>query len=285
MKVLHIPYTRKTSLEHQKRIIKRSKYLLKHHASEYNERLYVGLDDGKIMFTDIDLIVSSISSSDVNSKKWRETMKWNPVKVEWDTQSGPIEQLAVENIQNRYTQVFALRGGSVVMTLDDLTVMVNKDHHALFFTVGHAVYIVTKNKKAIYVHDRTTGHFVRKMDNAVIDRVGRTSTRFEHVSHFFVPFIFRRHTSGSAIEITSILCVPETNCLWIGTSDGEIKIIPDKLHLSAQEICGVRIKQFNSSVSNLKGFNPKTSELGSSVLAIGYGKIPTMDQLYDASFP
>ncbi|CBY34789.1 unnamed protein product [Oikopleura dioica] len=223
------------------------------------------------MFTDIDLIVSSISSSDVNSKKWRETMKWNPVKVEWDTQSGPIEQLAVENIQNRYTQVFALRGGSVVMTLDDLTVMVNKDHHALFFTVGHAVYIVTKNKKAIYVHDRTTGHFVRKMENAVIDRVGRTSTR--------------RHTSGSAIEITSILCVPETNCLWIGTSDGEIKIIPDKLHLSAQEICGVRIKQFNSSVSNLKGFKPKTSELGSSVLAIGYGKIPTMDQLYDASFP
>ena len=175
MKVLHIPYSRKTSLG----LTKRSKHLPKQNPSQIKERLYVGLDDGKIMFTDIESIVSSISSSDSNSKKWRETMKWTPVKIEWDTQSGPIEQLTVENIQNRYTQVFALRGGSVVMTLDDLTVTVNKDHHALFFTVGHAVYIVTKNRRAIYVHDRTTGHFVRKMDNAVIDRVGRTSTRFE----------------------------------------------------------------------------------------------------------
>ena len=178
VKVLHIPYSRKTSLG----LTKRSKHLPKQNASQIKERLYVGLDDGKIMFTDIDSIVSSISSSDASSKKWRETMKWTPVKIEWDTQSGPIEQLKVENIQNRYTQVFALRGGSVVMKLDDLTVMVNKDHHALFFTVGHAVYIVTKNRRAIYVHDRTTGHFVRKMDNAVIDKIGRTSTRFGIVS-------------------------------------------------------------------------------------------------------
>ena len=106
-------------------------------------------------------------------------MKWTPVRIEWDTQSGPIDQLSVENIQNKYTQVFALRGGTVAMSLDDLTVMMNKDHHALFFALGHAVYIVTKSKKAIYVHDRTTGNFVRKMDNAVIDRVGRSSTRYD----------------------------------------------------------------------------------------------------------
>ena len=94
---------------------------------------------------------------------------------------------------------------------DDLNVkiIVNRDGKFKDLSVGTALYVLLENQKTIEVYDRSTLNYNRSI----------------HINQFI-----KNGRSNDSIKITSMITVNAGGVnLWLGTSHGEIIIIPDRL--------------------------------------------------------
>ena len=181
-----------------------------------NEYIYVGLSDGRVLTALLTDIIDNLSCD------------WTDLNVR---NAGPVNKLIVEE-NNGFTQGYALCGKHTItqftriqdnLSEDPKKCIIGKSHGYIDIAVGSALYVLQDNRKIIEVYDRITMNFNRQI----------------HIDQYTSKN--RRVNSVESTRILSMICVNTGGVnLLLGTSTGEIIIIPDRLLLPKHELKATR---------------------------------------------